>query len=140
LTTAATAALTVAASGNRLLAGGNFRSIGGVLRSNIAILDATTGEATAWKADANDTVMALAVTQGRVYAGGVFTSISGSPRNRLAALSSTNGAALNWNPGVSGRANSAVNASFCPKPAFTSAAHSLMQAERSGIAWLRLIR
>jgi hypothetical protein len=110
LNTAATQAFTLTAADEQLLVGGNFRSIGGVLRSNLAILNATTGEPTAWKADANNTVFALAVTQDRVYAGGIFTTISGATRNRLAALSPINGAAFPWNPGVSGRANSSVNA------------------------------
>jgi hypothetical protein len=110
LSTAATQAFTLATADDQLLVGGNFRSIGGVLRTNLAILNATTGEPTAWKPDANNTVLALAVTQDRVYAGGIFTAISGVPRNRLAALSPVNGAAFPWNPGVSGRANSSVNA------------------------------
>ncbi len=92
-------ALTV--SGSTVYAGGAFNgvnSIGGLARNRIAALDATTGTATTWDPNANNTVWALAVSGSTVYAGGDFTTIGGQPRNRIAALDATTGNATVWDP------------------------------------------
>lgn len=93
-------ALTV--SGSTVYAGGSFASIGGQTRNNLAAIDATTGDATAWDPRADRDVLALAVSGSTVYAGGDFTSIGGLPRNNLAALDATTGAATAWNPSGAG--------------------------------------
>ena len=54
---------------------------------NLAALDATTGAATAFNANPDDEVLALAVSGSTVYAGGYFDSIGGRHRSRLAAAS-----------------------------------------------------
>jgi hypothetical protein len=88
----------LAVSGPIIYAGGLFASIGGQTRSNIAALDATTGNALAWDPNADRTVGTLAVSGPIVYAGGYFAAIGGQPRNRIAALDATTGNALAWNP------------------------------------------
>jgi hypothetical protein len=75
-----------------------FTSIGGQGRRHLAALNASTGAATAWNADANDTVLALAVANGTVYAGGYFTGLGGQARNYIAALDAVTGRATAWNP------------------------------------------
>jgi hypothetical protein len=85
-------------SGSTISAGGNFTSIGGQTRNNIAALDISTGALTAWDPNANNTVYALMVISNRVYAGGDFTSIGGQTRNRIAELYTSLGLATFWNP------------------------------------------
>src|SRR5438874_916553 len=68
-------AIAVQADG-KILAGGNFSSIGGQTRNSIARLDPTTGPADSFDPNADSTVRSIAVqADGKILAGGVFTSI-----------------------------------------------------------------
>ena len=83
----------------KILAGGNFTSIGGQTRNYIARLDATTGLADSFDPNANGTVYSIAVqADGKILAGGVFTSIGGQTRNRIARLDATTGLADSFDP------------------------------------------
>ena len=79
--------------GSQLLVGGQFTGAGGVERSHLAAIDATTGEATAWDPAADGNVYALALdpSGASVYAGGMFTHIDGVPEQKLAAIDATTG-------------------------------------------------
>src|SRR5439155_947936 len=99
-----------AASGGTVYAGGGFTSIGGQPRNNIAALDAATGAATAWNANANGVVRALAASGGTVYAGGDRTSIGWRAGNNIAGLDAATGAATDWNPNAIGGPYDGVNA------------------------------
>src|SRR5204862_289969 len=79
---------------------------GSLTRNRAAAVDATTGTATAWDPNANNTVYALAVSGSTVAAGGVFSSLGGVTRHNAAALSATDGAATGWDP----NANDSVRA------------------------------
>jgi hypothetical protein len=79
----------VVASGGTVYAGGDFTSIGGKTRSDIAAVDATSGLATAWNADVAEAVDALAVSGSTVYAGGLFRSIGGQPAHGVARIRPT---------------------------------------------------
>ena len=58
----------------KILAGGNFTSIGGQTRNHIARLDATTGLADSFNPNANSDVYSIAVqADGKILAGGDFT-------------------------------------------------------------------
>ncbi|MBK8164279.1 MAG: chitobiase/beta-hexosaminidase C-terminal domain-containing protein [Gammaproteobacteria bacterium] len=94
----------LALNGGVLYAGGDFSSVNGVTRRNIAALDLATGTATAWDPDADGAVRALQFgANGSVlYVGGEFSAIAGQPRNRLAGLNAATGAATVWNPGADG--------------------------------------
>jgi Domain of unknown function (DUF5122) beta-propeller len=71
----------------KILAGGQFNSIGGRTRDFIARLDATTGLADSFDPSANLFVFSIAVqADGKILAGGYFTSIGGQPRNHIARL------------------------------------------------------
>lgn len=90
-------ALAVAPSGP-IYAGGDFNIVGGQTRSNLACLDLTTGQPTAWNPGANNVVRALATSGSVIYAGGDFTNAGGQTRNYVAAFDTLNGQASAWNP------------------------------------------
>src|SRR5207249_435635 len=92
-----TPVLALAVSGGTVYAGGTFATIGGQPRNRIAELDTTSGAATTWNPNANNTVGALAVSGSTVYVGGGFTSIAGQATSVIAALDATTGAAT-WAP------------------------------------------
>jgi hypothetical protein len=77
--------------------GGQFTTVGGMARRNVAHIRSDGSLDPNWAPDANRPVLALAVAGDTVYAGGDFTSIGGQTRNRIAALD-TSGAASSWNP------------------------------------------
>lgn len=85
-------------SGNTVYAGGEFTSIGGKTRYHLAELDATSGLATSWNANADDIVYALAVDGTTLYAGGKFTTMGSQDRYFMAALDAATGSATPWNP------------------------------------------
>jgi hypothetical protein len=89
---------TIELSGSTVYVGGTFggatsQRIGGKYRNRIAALDASTGSATDWDPNANNTVRSIVVSGSVVYVGGDFTTFgpSGSlvTRNRIAALDAT---------------------------------------------------
>jgi len=92
----------LAVSGSTLYVGGSFTRIGGQPRSNIAALDAATGQVTAWTPNADLWPYALAVSGSTIYVGGNFTSIGGQPRVGIAALDTITGQATAWNPSAGG--------------------------------------
>jgi hypothetical protein len=92
----------IAVDGPTVYAGGNFTSIGGQPRKNVAALDAATGAATAWDPDASSSVAALVPAGSTIYAGGYFVSIGGQTRRGIAALDAATGEATDWNPNAVG--------------------------------------
>jgi uncharacterized delta-60 repeat protein len=83
----------------KILAGGQFTSIGGQTRNRIARLDATTGLADSFDPNANERVYAIAVqADGKILAGGVFGSIGGQWRIHIARLDATTGLADSFDP------------------------------------------
>jgi hypothetical protein len=95
----------LAASGDRVYAGGSFTSVGGVGRSYIAALDRSTGQVTSWSPGLAPTwlgaVYALQSAGNLVYAGGAFemgTFGQASYRRNLVALDMSTGLPTTWNP------------------------------------------
>ena len=89
----------------KILVGGDFTTIGGQTRNNIARLDATTGLADSFNPNANDTVSAIAVqADGKILVGGYFngTNIGGQTRNCIARLDPTTGLADSFDPNANG--------------------------------------
>lgn len=86
---------TMLLDGSTLYVGGNFTSIGGNIRANIAALDLSTGLATAWNPQAyapmftTPYVMSLALSGTTMYVAGQFNSIGGQSRAGFAALDTT---------------------------------------------------
>jgi len=94
----------------KVLAGGDFTSIGGQTRNHIARLDATTGLADSLDPNANNGVVSIAVqADGKILAGGFFNgpnSIGGQTRNRIARLDATTGLADSFNPNANNNVES----------------------------------
>jgi uncharacterized delta-60 repeat protein len=90
----------------KILAGGDFTTVGGQTRNRIARLDAITGAPDSFDPNANNTVRAIAVqADGKILAGGFFSgvnSIGGQTRTNLARLDATSGAADAFNPNPNG--------------------------------------
>jgi len=81
--------------------GGDFSSVGGVPRSDIAHVLAD-GSVAPWNPGADGPVQALALSGGTLYAGGLFGQIGGQSRSQIAALDVASGNATAWNPGADG--------------------------------------
>ncbi|MDJ1473788.1 DUF7619 domain-containing protein [Xanthocytophaga flava] len=81
---------------NKVYLGGNFSSISGQLRTNLAELDATTGAVTPWIMATDGPVKSLAVFKDHLYVGGGFLKIGGVKRERIACIDLTNGTLTDW--------------------------------------------
>jgi uncharacterized delta-60 repeat protein len=91
----------------KILAGGDFTSIGGQIRNSIARLDATTGLADSFDPNATGFVNSVAVqADGKILAGGGFFTIGGQLRNHIARLDPTTGLADSFNPTANNPVNS----------------------------------
>jgi uncharacterized delta-60 repeat protein len=90
----------------KILVGGQFSSIGGQSRNNIARLDPATGLADSFDPNAtggSGEIESIAVqADGKILVGGYFTSIGGKPRNHIARLDPTTGLADSFDPNAIG--------------------------------------
>jgi uncharacterized delta-60 repeat protein len=92
----------------KILVGGDFDSIGGQTRNNIARLDATTGLADSFDPNATGDPFGSVVysivlqADGKILTGGAFASIGGQPRNNIARLDPTTGLADSLDPNATG--------------------------------------
>ncbi len=93
-------ALALQADG-RVLIGGGFTSVNGVLRGRFARMETNgTVDATFGLSGANDFVNAITVqNDGRILIGGFFTSVADTPRNRIARLQSNGSLDNGFDPG-----------------------------------------
>ncbi|MGH9040193.1 MAG: hypothetical protein ACRDZ3_08175 [Acidimicrobiia bacterium] len=93
--------LSVSRSGATVYAGGDFSSLGGQPRTNLAAIDAPGGTVDpSWAPDADDVVSAVTVSEdgSKVYVGGNFTGLRGHNRNKLAAVDALTGTVDAWDP------------------------------------------
>src|SRR5215210_4330962 len=83
--------------------GGDFRSVGGVPRTDLAHVLANGSVDPSWAPTTDGTVRALAVDNpsGPIYAGGEFGTVNGSARSHLAGLTRASGALTGFTGGVS---------------------------------------
>jgi uncharacterized delta-60 repeat protein len=86
----------------KILVCGGFTIIGGQPRNYLARLDAGTGLADSFNANADGSVYHIAVqSDGKILVGGYFQHIGGQARNFMARLEPTNGSADSFNPNPS---------------------------------------
>ena len=83
----------------KILIGGNFSSVLGVTRNNMARLNTDGTLDTVFNPNANGIVLAIAVqADGKIVVTGVFVAIGGQTRNHIARLDATTGVADSFNP------------------------------------------
>src|SRR5262245_6034366 len=75
--------------------GGEFLSVLGVRRDNLAHVDAN-GQMSNWGPRIAGTVRTLLVSGGTIYVGGTFTAINGATHRHLAAIDRSTGAVRDW--------------------------------------------
>jgi hypothetical protein len=82
----------------KILAGGNFQSIGGQSRNRIARLDPLTGQADSFDPNASNVVLTIAIqADGKILVGGIFwgfNSIGQQARYYIARLDPVTGLAV----------------------------------------------
>jgi hypothetical protein len=76
--------------------GGNFTTVDGAARNNIAHILSDGNVDPAWDANADNLVRCLSMNGSTLIAGGDFTSIGGQSRARLAGLNFQTGKAADW--------------------------------------------
>ncbi|MBS1779107.1 MAG: T9SS type A sorting domain-containing protein [Bacteroidetes bacterium] len=79
---------------------GNYNKAGDSARSNISIINATTGKVTPLNIITDSIVNCAVVANGILYIGGYFNNVNGVPRSKIAAISMTTGALTSWSPGI----------------------------------------
>jgi hypothetical protein len=85
----------LAASGNKIAAGGDFESLGGIPRHGAAALSLASGVALSWAPNfAGGPVMSMALGTNAVYVGGSFTNVNGTNAQGLVAMDFSSGNAL----------------------------------------------
>jgi hypothetical protein len=95
-------------SGERVYLGGTFTMLGGLGRSRLGAVDATTGTpASTFTPSVDGPVYRVDVQNDLVYFGGGFSSVNGSTRSNAAAVKAAPGAGddgqlQGWNPNVGG--------------------------------------
>jgi hypothetical protein len=106
--TATVRALELSADGNKVFIGGNFASVGGQPRQNLAAVDATDGSLdpfapTVTASGQTPWVYALLANDSKLYVGGAFSIVEGKSRPRLAAFDLSTGALDSaWRPKTNG--------------------------------------
>jgi hypothetical protein len=104
----AAATMALATSAGAVYAGGQFTSVNGVRRANLAALDAASGALdTGFVADTDGAVFAVTSDGVGVYTGGVFSAVNGVTRRRLARVDAVTGAvSLSWDAPASAKVQS----------------------------------
>jgi len=95
----------IAQVGDRTIIGGNFTTVGGLPRTNVAAIRANGTVDPNFRADTNGVVYGLAGSAdgATVYIGGQFTEASGESRANLAAVNATTGVSVpGWTANTTG--------------------------------------
>lgn len=101
---------TIALSGGKVIAGGDYSYAGGQNREGIAALDATTGHATSWNPELyTSKVNSLVVSGSTVYIGGHFSTVWGQDRIGFAAFSEVVSTATDWSGAINNSWNIGAN-------------------------------
>ena len=89
---------TFAINGTDIYVGGDFCTIGGLVRNNIAKLNNITGTADLlWNPNANNVVRTIAISGTDIYVGGDFNLINDIQKSKIAKVNNTDGSVnTNW--------------------------------------------
>ncbi len=90
---------------NVLYIGGNFSSINGVTRNNLAAFNLSTGALTTWAPQPDGEITALTIANGNIWVGGSFSIIGGVVRSSIASVS-TSGTVNSFSVGINGAVKS----------------------------------
>lgn len=71
---------------NKLFVGGQFASVGGVNRNNLAALDQQTGEVTEWNPNLNNFVSDVLLNGSTIFVAGTFDSVDNQQQRAFVAL------------------------------------------------------
>jgi hypothetical protein len=88
-------------SGSTVFLAGDFDTVGGLSRNNLAAVNAANGVVLAWNPNPNNLVNTMAISGNAIYFGGSFTSV-GSVARSFAAAVDTSGNLLPWSPNLNG--------------------------------------
>lgn len=95
----------VLVSGSTIYLGGNFTSVGGQSRANLAAVDATTAAPTSWTAHVGSTghtaVNSMVLSGVTLYIGGHFNLVASTSRSNAAAVDTVTGDVTDWDPNPS---------------------------------------
>jgi trimeric autotransporter adhesin len=124
--------------GDSLLVAGEFQTVGGQPRTNLALVNRATGEVLDWRADTDGQVAAAALAGGHLYVGGTFSRIGGVERRHLARLDPGAAAVDAWDPGPDARVTSlSANSSALYLSGFFT---KIGETPRAGLAAFDLAR
>lgn len=87
-------------SATRLIAGGAFKVLGGVVRNNVAEIGG--GAVTPFVADTDQPVTTVAANAANVYLAGSFTQVNGTPRAGLAGVKASDNSVTTFATSVTG--------------------------------------
>jgi hypothetical protein len=85
-----------------LIIGGNFTSVNGVNRNNIAMLDINSAQLLNWNPVINGTVNAIHIALDQIFVGGTFTDVGGQNRIGFASFIHNTGTLSAWNLDLDG--------------------------------------
>lgn len=81
---------------------GYFDTLGGQFRKNLAALHPTSGLASSWNPQTNDSVLTMDIAGNDLIIGGRFYQVNGETRNFLAKVNANTGFLSSWNPNPNG--------------------------------------
>jgi hypothetical protein len=90
--------LKILVTGGSVFFSGQFKSVNGDSRSNLASVDAVTGSTNAFQADLTGEIKDMILYSGDLIVAGTFQMINSTVRKNLASLNTTTGSVNSWNP------------------------------------------
>lgn len=90
----------MAVVGNRVYLHGGFERVGNRSLTNLAALDAVTGDPLPWNPKMDGKVSCMVAHDGKLFVGGTFKRIAAQERPGLAVFDGTTGELTSWSPEV----------------------------------------
>ncbi|MCG9879601.1 MAG: T9SS type A sorting domain-containing protein [Bacteroidia bacterium] len=90
---------------NSIMVAGTFSSFGGLNQSNMAALDASTGDLLNWPIQVDGTVKKIIQSGNQILIGGEFLNINTVGRTGIALIDTLDGSPTSWDPRCNGSIN-----------------------------------